>query len=177
MLQIKCAIKQFKCKLKDQQSYLSKILANKINWGLWDFSGPASLSLPSSQTTSKKCIQDQLTIIVRSSNSIPTHFSKLDPENWIFSPIFLILINYEQLPILLLHFYNYCNYVSLLNLRKEHFNRIVRNKSSLWDYHGNSWCCHNLMMSSQQLMMSCTPFIQFWSNFRKMSVFDKKFSF
>ena len=71
--------------------------------------------------------------IVHSSNFVPTHFSKLDPENWIFSSNFFILNNYEQLPILLLQFYNYCNYISLLNLRKENFSSklVVRNKSSL----------------------------------------------
>ena len=71
--------------------------------------------------------------IVRSSNSVPAHFSKLDPENWIFSSNFFILNNYVQLPILLLQFYDYWNYISLLNLRKEIFNRklVVRNKSSL----------------------------------------------
>ena len=74
-----------------------------------------------------------MAIIVHSSNSVPTHFSKLDPEIWIFSSIFFILNNYEQLPILLLQFYNYCYYISLLNLRKENFNRklVVRNKPSL----------------------------------------------
>ena len=89
-----------------------------------------------------------VTLIVPSSNTVPTHFSKLDPENWIFSFSFFILNNYEQLSILLLQFYDYCNYISLLNLRKENFNSklVVRKKSSLWDYHSNSWCCHNLMM-------------------------------
>ena len=88
--------------------------------------------------------------IVHSSNSVPTHFSKLDPENWIFSSIFFILNKYEQLPILLLQYYDHCNYISLLNLRKENFNRklVVRNKSSLWDYHSNSWCCLFLTKNS-----------------------------
>ena len=63
-----------------------------------------------------------------------THsFSKLNPENWISLLFYFILNNYEQLPILLLQLYDYCNYISLLNLRKENFNikLVVRNKSSL----------------------------------------------
>ena len=46
-------------------------------------------------------------VIVLSSNSVPTHFSKLHPENWIFSSNCFILNNYVQLPILLLQFYDH----------------------------------------------------------------------
>ena len=61
---------------------------------------------------------------------VPTHFLKLEAEIWIFSTNFIIINNYEQQPILLLWFYDYCIDISISNLRKANFSRkfVVRNE-------------------------------------------------
>ena len=61
---------------------------------------------------------------------VPNHFPKLESEIWIFPINFIILNNYEQHPILLLWFYDYCIDISISNLKKQNlsWNFFVRNE-------------------------------------------------